>query len=343
MPRRPPVVTAASAAAALLLAAPLAAFASGCSAAADEDAAAAGVAELSSNPPFSFQPGGEGTTGTASDANLTNAYWLAYASFETYAGGGQAEALASLEQVPGLDPLAFAWFEDPLTDCTAMYFRTPQIAVVAFKGTVFRDWKQYLILADVGLEPVAGGQANAGFVDGFHDLWPAIRAELVADALPSGVPLYVTGHSLGGAFATVTAATMLHDSAFTPDGQSSALTAVYTYGAPRVGDQSFSDDLSTASEARGIGIFRFVDDKDPVPSVLPAWPWSHPGRRLASFFHPTSDSFIVHEEEDLIWLDASGRAYFAGDAQVRFDARWENLDPIVSDHLAYVTALAPHA
>jgi hypothetical protein len=331
---------------AALLLAPLAvaAMQAGCSAAADEDAAASGAAsELSTNPPFSFQPRAEGRSGNATDASLTNAYWLAYASFETYANGGQAEAKASLEQVPGLDPVAFQWFEDPLTDCTAMYFRTPEVAVLAFKGTIFQDWRQYLILADVGLEPIAGGQANAGFVDGFDRLWPDIRAELVADALPSGVPLYVAGHSLGGAFATVTAAAMLHDPAFTPSGETSALAGVYTYGAPRVGDQAFSDDLSVQRDARGIGLFRFVDDKDPVPSVLPAWPWAHPGHRLASIFAPTSDSFIVHEEEDLIWLDVNAAVYYGGDAQVRFDARWENLDPIVSDHTAYVVALAPHA
>ena len=80
-----------------------------------------------------------------------------------------------------------------------------------------------------------------------------------------------------------------------------------------------------------------------MPSVLPAWPWAHPGHRLTSLFSPTSDSFIVHEEEDLLWLDVSHAVYYGADAQVRFDARWQNLDPIVSDHLAYLVALASHA
>lgn len=314
----------------------------GCSSAAGEDAEAAGaVSALSSNPAFSFHVRGEGKTNTAADTNLTNAYWLAYASFEIYASGGEADVLASLKQVPGLNPVTFDWFTDPETDCTAFYVRTPEVAIVAYKGTIFADWKQYLVLADVGLEPVAGGQANAGFVDGFDHLWPAIRAELISDALPAGVPLYVTGHSLGGAFATITAASILRDSAFTR-GSSSLLAGTYTFGAPRVGDADFSDDLATRGDAAHAGLYRYVDDKDPVPSVLVSWPWSHPGHKLASVFSPTSDSVIVHEEEDLVWLDASGAAYYGGDAQVRFDARWQNLDPIVSDHTAYFKALAPH-
>ena len=138
-------------------------------------------------------------------------------------------------------------------------------------------------------------------------------------------------------------ATLLRDDAFT-SGSGSTLAAVYTYGSPRVGDADFSDDLSTTrADAAGTGVYRFVDDKDPVPSVLVAWPWSHPGHKLASIFHPTSDSFIIHEEEDLVWLDVNGNAFYGADAQVRFDARWENLDPIVSDHTAYFAALASHA
>jgi hypothetical protein len=172
--------------AALVATAPLL---SGCSAAAGDAAAAGAASALSSNPAFYFHVRGEGTTNTAADTNLTNAYWLAYASFEIYATGGQSEVLASLEQVPGLNPVTFDWFEDPETDCAAFYVRTPEVAIVAYKGTIFADWKQYLILADVGLQPVAGGQANAGFVDGFNHLWPAIRADLVADAIPAGVPL----------------------------------------------------------------------------------------------------------------------------------------------------------
>ena len=118
-------------------------------------------------------------------------------------------------------------------------------------------------------------------------LTPAIRAELISDALPAGVPLYVTGHSLGGAFATITAASILRDSAFTR-GSSSILAGTYTFGAPRVGDADFSDDLATRGDAAHAGLYRYVDDKDPVPSVLVSWPWSHPGHKLASVFSPTT-------------------------------------------------------
>jgi pimeloyl-ACP methyl ester carboxylesterase len=65
----------------------------------------------------------------------------------------------------------------------------------------------------------------------------------------------VTGHSLGGAVATL-AATYLRKADITAD--------LYTYGSPRVGDVAFAD----AASAKGKGsTYRIVNKKDPVPHV----------------------------------------------------------------------------
>ena len=68
-----------------------------------------------------------------------------------------------------------------------------------------------------------------------------------------GLPVFITGHSLGGALATLAAANL--------SGRS--LATCYTFGAPRVGDKRFSDCLRTP-------VYRVVNPLDTVP-LVPGW------------------------------------------------------------------------
>ena len=72
----------------------------------------------------------------------------------------------------------------------------------------------------------------------------------------------MTGHSLGGALATLAAARHQAD-------------VLWTFGAPRVGDALFARSLA------GTAIGRVVNGNDPVPAVPPPgrpWRFRHPGR-----------------------------------------------------------------
>ncbi|MBW4081191.1 lipase family protein [Paenibacillus sp. S150] len=74
---------------------------------------------------------------------------------------------------------------------------------------------------------------------GFTDIYSSARSGLLSalSRLPSGKRLYITGHSLGGALATLCAADIAANTEYnTPH--------LYTYGSPRTGDPAFAQACS---------------------------------------------------------------------------------------------------
>lgn len=98
---------------------------------------------------------------------------------------------------------------------------------------------------------------------------PGSRSDLYpppsVDEQRSAKALYITGHSLGGALAVITAAIMYQD----PDAQPiwRRLRSIYTYGQPMVGSAAFADGFK---DAIGRRLFRHVYGRDLVPG-LPSW------------------------------------------------------------------------
>ena len=123
-------------------------------------------------------------------------------------------------------------------------------AVLAIRGTTSpQDWMNN---AKAGLKSIGGGrQVHKGFHQAFLDAKPDIDDLLQLDDVKE-LPLYVTGHSLGGAVAVMATWEYARDT----------LAACYTFGAPRVGNHAFNDGFKTP-------IYRTVNAFDPVPLVPP--------------------------------------------------------------------------
>lgn len=130
------------------------------------------------------------------------------------------------------------------------------MAVLCFRGTQqIDDW-----LTNVMINPVEIKHPNKPSVTignmhgGFHKAYKKVEND-IRDLLEGyeDLPLYITGHSLGGALAVV--ATWYQNS--------DRLAACYTFGAPRVGDQGLIDWFKTP-------IYRIVNGPDPVTLVPPA-------------------------------------------------------------------------
>ncbi len=138
----------------------------------------------------------------------------------------------------------------------AVFERTnPDGAVIVFRGTLgLRDMFTDLQLV---LRPWAGaGHVHQGFKDAHAALWPALKQQLPA---PRG-PIFLTGHSLGGALATMTAALCRTEL------PSHDIAALYTFGSPRVGDRVFGAALQSVPH------FRVVNDLDVIPRLPPVIP-----------------------------------------------------------------------
>ncbi|MGD0382749.1 MAG: lipase family protein, partial [Thermoguttaceae bacterium] len=133
-------------------------------------------------------------------------------------------------------------------------------ALLAFRGT--QSIGNFLTDADtlfVSQFPYPG-RVHCGFARAVEEVWPEVRRILGSPS--SARPLWVTGHSLGGAMATLASVRLASDGY--------NVRAVYTYGSPRVGDRLFRDSYSLAN-------YRFVNDNDLVPHLPFRWCYKHVG------------------------------------------------------------------
>lgn len=125
-----------------------------------------------------------------------------------------------------------------------------KMLVLAFRGTEKRleDWKVDLKAKLVpAKDEVKAGRIHQGFQRAYYSVASAIEKEL--EKFPNE-PLYITGHSLGGALAVV--ATRFIDA--------KSIAACYTYGCPRVGDLELARVFKSP-------IYRLVNAADAVPRL----------------------------------------------------------------------------
>jgi triacylglycerol lipase len=105
--------------------------------------------------------------------------------------------------------------------------------VFALRGTdSFLDW-----LADATYAQTPFGYVdNSGLVhEGFRNVYQSMRDQVLPalQAAPANLPLYITGHSLGGGLSTLAALDIAANSPF-------ANPVVYTIASPGVGDPDFA-------------------------------------------------------------------------------------------------------
>ncbi len=155
--------------------------------------------------------------------------------------------------------------------------RSADATLVAFRGTESTgDW-----LADLnalGTNSPRYGRVHRGFYYAFQDVAEQTLSLLLQQP---DRPLFITGHSLGGALATIAAAEWQGE--FNVRG-------VYTYGQPRVGGADFQ---AYMEQRYPHSFFRFVNNNDIVPRVPPGY--SHVGR----LFHFDADGGLESENEAL--------------------------------------------
>lgn len=150
--------------------------------------------------------------------------------------------------------------------------RTPNMIVVAIRGTTdLYDW--FTNLRALRYNP-EGGHGTARFHKGFYRAISAclepVSLELrrLIGARQEQVPIYVTGHSLGGAMAAIMHAiwSMVIGGEWLHDGMAERrlrTIAGYTFGMPRYGN------FSAVANYRAP--YHMYNDFDIVPTVPPKW------------------------------------------------------------------------
>ena len=137
----------------------------------------------------------------------------------------------------------------------AIIVKNKNLAILAFRGTEATSIKDIKADARATITTCPeGGNIHSGFDEAYNEVGLDIQTRLNQEDLKD-IPLYITGHSLGGALATIAAKRLTH-----PLG---GIAACYTYGSPRVGDEVWGSKIKTP-------IYRMVNAADCVTMLPPS-------------------------------------------------------------------------
>jgi hypothetical protein len=230
--------------------------------------------------PFHFCP-------DATSFNIVNAYWAAVTSSMVYGKRAPIEqGLARLQEHMDAQARFVATADERLRglsrivnyNTALVVIRSASATIIAFRGTQMRQVNDYITDLELQLVPFHPELGNLGSVHkGFHgaldivwdDLGP-ILTELQKEARP----IFFTGHSLGGALATLAVAKILVDPAYAKTNLAGLIRGIYTFGTPRVGDTMFSAALYRLIHEKigEIPVARFRNSTDIVSQMPPMQP-----------------------------------------------------------------------
>ncbi|KAF7552581.1 hypothetical protein G7Z17_g4223 [Cylindrodendrum hubeiense] len=190
--------------------------------------------------------------------------------------------------------------------------------VISIRGSSnIRNWITNL---DFGQDScstlVSGCGAHSGFQNAWNEIATAAKAAIVsAKAANPSYTVVSTGHSLGGAVATLAAA-YLRKGGIALD--------LYTFGSPRVGDGDFADFVTNQAGAE----YRVTHGDDPVPRLPPI---------IFGYRHTSPEYWLDGGSLDVTY-ELSEIEVCEGNANIQCNAGTLGLDIIA--HLNYLQNVA---
>ena len=227
------------------------------------------------NPPISMEDYAYYDGATTFESNATgysriNAWFLAETSLLAYLPLAEIKKVFE-SPILGFKPSTLGE-ADSIGCFPCVLLEKEDTVIVAFRGTQvpgFRDPLAFLktftpslndVLMDVDVipEPFNPGKVHAGFLGAYRDVAGDLT-QLLKDRVNRKSPkaIWFTGHSAGGAMATIAAARF---------GATGKFQGLYTYGCPMVGDVDFLTSLEDKP------YFRFIHSHDFAAHFPPSVP-----------------------------------------------------------------------
>jgi triacylglycerol lipase len=249
----------------------------------------------------------------ANELSWPNAWWLAECALLAYQPPGIATPLFSRAGFTHAQPLA-----DPGQQLQCYVLERPEAIVIAFRGTVIpgktlssvpealKNWATNFGIGQDDMPHRPTEKVHRGFLKGAIALLAQIQPHLTQLLGKPTKPVWLTGHSLGGALATVTGALLTQAQ---PMGKALQPQGIYVFGCPRIGNTSFAKNYPAP-------LWRFANQTDLVPrvplhtagSLLAALPWvddyAHAGQSV--YVDTTLNAQIGTEPPGLDFPDLSG-------------------------------------
>jgi len=205
----------------------------------------------------------------ADGLSLVNSFLLATAAMYVYAPldfeGEDDEVEGHLsDTMDGFGLELIHYIDHTPTDTQGAVFANEDVVIVSFRGTtpgqdMWTDLSTALISAPK--EWGNGALVHAGFYGAFESVIDEVKTH-VEPQVSRGKTLWITGHSLGGALATLTATW------FEVNG--TPVEGVHTFGSPRVGNNFF------AAGYAALGLdersWRWIMEGDPIPAFVESSP-----------------------------------------------------------------------
>ena len=188
-----------------------------------------------------------------------NAYWLGKAAAMAYQPTDQIEAEVSswgLHDVEHFDN----------RETQAFIARNDDTLILAFRGTEPDKLKDWMTDLDIGLVGGPGGKVHEGFNTALNSVWRQLLPSITNKREQRS--LWLTGHSLGAALATLAVAKLRLE-------RDEPVNGLYTFGQPRTGNSEFAKNFDADFSKQ---TFRYVNNNDIVPRVpFRSMTYSHVG------------------------------------------------------------------
>ncbi|MCL1080089.1 lipase family protein [Parashewanella spongiae] len=201
-----------------------------------------------------------------------NAYWMALLAQAVYTSKSDDNPIPDeveiLVQLQAHDPNFEAVYGFNKNNAQAILVVHEYYLCMSFRGSDEKtDWLSNL---NIFHKKVLFGEFHKGFWNTFNDIWKPLEQKYLQLKKSKPRPLFLTGHSLGGAMATIAAAKFIHtDSPF---------TSVYTFGQPRAMTRNTSRIFNDECKTR---FFRFHNNNDIVTRIpTRSMGYSHVGTYL---------------------------------------------------------------
>lgn len=223
---------------------------------------------------------------TSIDKN--NAYWMARLARAVYISkeDNSPDEKNILDDLKTEDPKFQTVKGVSNNSAQAAFIEHENYLCMTFRGTdttmnnweVIRDWIDNL---NAFPKQASFGRFHMGFYNSFEDVWGSLENAYERASKEKARPLFFTGHSLGGAMASIAAAKRV--------GEDLPFTSTYTFGQPRAMTRETAQVVNMECSGR---LFRFQNNND-IVTRLPArlMGYSHVG----TFIYITENGKLDHE------------------------------------------------
>lgn len=271
--------------------------------------------------PYTFDP-------TNPEFSLNNAFWSMWFAKRSFTGGEQTTE----DELHDIGFENYRFIENEAAGLQVLITANETTMVIAFQGSKqIIDWfaNFYFFQQDAAFN--VQGKIHQGFATVLNSEW-----EQIMDAINSyhrpGQSIWLSGHSLGAALATITAARLIE--------AGYEIAPLYTHASPRVGDALFAENFYEQTQGKH---YRFVNGADIVPHLPPAGTAANAAANfiplgLASFSEGFLSDLAYTHAGSLHRIETDGTlTHFPGLQEDEDNEYWTNLnivslfDMIVSD------------